>query len=116
MSEHFDGLPQKHGASVAEYVHGLSSDNYITSVSPVEDENLEKAVMKHLNADGITEGKMVSDKVINPLHSSLVGYSLVELCGHIVAFSSFRYGYKYGKVVPEWVEEAGKFSSITLAA
>ncbi|KZX73943.1 hypothetical protein A3715_15550 [Oleiphilus sp. HI0009] len=117
MKEHFDELPEKHGASVAEEVYGLDRNCYVIATSPVENAVLDKKVAGFLGVDGVTEGQYVIDKVINPLHGCFRNFRIEEIDGKKLAISKpYSFGWRYGKVIPEWVKEAGEFSSISLSA
>ncbi|TNC80790.1 MAG: hypothetical protein C9356_11750 [Oleiphilus sp.] len=117
MREHFDALPEKHGAKVAEEVHGLDRGFYVIATSPVENAVLDQSVADFLEVDGVTDGQYVFAKVINPLHSCFLNFRIEEIDGNTLAISTpYSFGWRYGKVIPEWIKEAGKYSSITLAA
>lgn len=107
MHEHFDGIPERHGVAVARYVEEIREGNYIVSIHPLPDDKLKKAVMKHLGVTGLEPGQFVMDAVvINPFQLAYRYYEIVSLDDHAVAISKpHSFGYRYGKIIPEWVEE-----------
>ena len=110
LRDYSNDYPLKDGHSYAKEIMGLTSD-YILSVDPIPDAELEAAVSSYLNI----EADKLMFKVIDPLQSSYRNYHLTRLCGKLIAISTrFSFGYKYGVVDPEWVEEAGEFSSIAM--
>lgn len=110
MRDDFDGVAVKDAHSHAQKNMGLTSD-YVVAIAPMPDTELEEAVSNYLS----THADSLFDQVVNPLQSCFKNYRLVSLCGKLIAISTpYSFGYRYGVVNPEWVEEAGEFSSITL--
>lgn len=110
LQEDFNTVPVIDGDAHAKENMGLTSD-YTVAVRAMPDSELEAAVSHYLSA----HADNLFDQVINPLQSCFKNYRLVSLCGKLIAISTpYSFGYRYGVVNPEWVVEAGEFSSITL--
>jgi hypothetical protein len=110
LRDYSNDVPVNDGHAYANQIMDLTP-GYIVSVDPIPDAELEAAVSSYLN---IETDKLIN-KVIDPLQSCYRTYSLTRLCGKLIAISTrLRFGYKYGVVDPEWVKEAGKFSSINM--
>jgi hypothetical protein len=115
MVDYYSNLPLIEARDFAKSKLALK-DKFIIKVDSDECLLLRAAALKYLGISGKEMGESLCSRApLVPLQSSLCSYTILKVGDRYIGISpKQRIGFQYGEVFPEWIKEAGRYSSIQL--